>query len=136
MHVEELKAKCLEMIEQKKKCESIKQELKEENLKLESQRAFLAEKLEELGLKKFDTGEGVITRVEKFNVRMENKQKFFDHLREKGIFEDLATVNFQTLNRYYKDEMEIAIEEGAIGFDIPGVEVSSNFTQLQVRGAK
>ena len=50
----------------------------------------------------------------------EAKKAFFDYLKSKGIFEDLVSVNHQTLNAFYKTEREQA--EGDPNFEIPGLE--------------
>jgi hypothetical protein len=50
----------------------------------------------------------------------DDKKAFFDYLKERGLFEDLATVNHQTLNAFYKSERAQA--EGDATFNIPGIE--------------
>jgi hypothetical protein len=50
----------------------------------------------------------------------DQKKAFFDYLKSKGIFEDLVSVNHQTLNAFYKTEREQA--EGDANFAIPGLD--------------
>lgn len=50
----------------------------------------------------------------------EAKKAFYDYLKARGLFEDLATINHQTLNAFYKTEREQA--EGDPSFNLPGLE--------------
>jgi ATP-dependent protease HslVU (ClpYQ) ATPase subunit len=55
----------------------------------------------------------------------EDRQKFFDYLKERGLYDKLISVNSQTLNSFYKSELEAALESGKDGCEIPGInEVS------------
>lgn len=59
----------------------------------------------------------------------EDKQKFYDYLRSKGLYDSMISVNSQTLNSFYKSEMEQAQEAGNSEFAIPGInEVTINET--------
>jgi len=73
----------------------------------------------------YRTGRGMVVRQKRFTVAHpkdpEQKAKFYQFLKDKGIFEDMVTVHSQTLNSYYKAEMEAAIEAGATDFEMPGV---------------
>jgi SOS response regulatory protein OraA/RecX len=64
---------------------------------------------------------------------MESKQKFFEYLRGKGMFEELVSVNSQTLNAFYKEQFEQAIEAGDVNFAIPGIGEPTLRKGLQVR---
>ena len=136
MELTEFKEKCMEMFEQKNRVEIYKVKLKAQTAILEQQKRFIMDKLEEFDLKKFDTGQGVVTRVEKFNAKVIDKHKLWDYLFERGILTEVATFNADSVNKFYKTEMEIAIENKDSNFEIPGVEVSSSFSQLKVTGAK
>lgn len=46
---------------------------------------------------------------------------FFDYLRERGVYEELRTVNSQSLNAFYKSELELALDRGEVDFSIPGI---------------
>lgn len=73
-------------------------------------------------------GLGTVTCRERTAVRvpksMEEKKKFFEYLAEKGeeVFLGTVTVNYQTLNGFYKDEMEAAEKNGVFPFIVPGIE--------------
>lgn len=49
------------------------------------------------------------------------RELFFEYLREKGVYEDLRTVNSQSLNAFYKSELELALGRGELDFSIPGI---------------
>lgn len=61
------------------------------------------------------------------------KKHFFDHLRERGIFDKFATVNSNSLNALYRQDWEAAKERGEeMTFQMPGIpapifETSPNF---------
>lgn len=63
----------------------------------------------------------------------ETKQAFFAYLQEKGIFEDMVSVNSQTLNAYYRTEMDQALERGEVDFSIPGIGEASMVQTLSLR---
>ncbi len=50
------------------------------------------------------------------------REDFFAFLKSKKIFEELITVNHQTLNAFYKNEFDNAVEAGNHEFKIPGLE--------------
>lgn len=49
------------------------------------------------------------------------RELFFEYLKEKGVYEDLRTVNSQSLNAFYKSELELALGRGELDFSIPGI---------------
>jgi len=63
----------------------------------------------------------------------EEKLAFFSYLQEKGVFEDMVSVNSNTLNAYYKEQLEQALEQGDVDFRIPGIGEASIKKTLQVR---
>lgn len=62
----------------------------------------------------------------------EDREKFFSYLRDQGVYEDLITVNSQTLNSYVKSEEALATERGELDFSIPGIAIDY-YKQLSVR---
>lgn len=56
-----------------------------------------------------------------------DRQAFFQYLRDKGVYDSMITVNSQTINSFYKAELELAKEAGDDSFSIPGLsEVTLN----------
>ncbi len=50
---------------------------------------------------------------------------FFGYLKKIGEFDNLITVNSQTLNSWYKAELQAAEQRGDIEFDVPGLNVTT-----------
>jgi len=61
------------------------------------------------------------------------KHEFFNWLKERGMFEDMATINSNTLKAFYKEELAKAIEEGNLNFSIPGLSEPSNYQSIAFR---
>lgn len=55
------------------------------------------------------------------------REKFFEYLKAKGVFEQLITIHSQTLNAWYREE------EKNGNYEIPGLEEAKVFTRLNVR---
>lgn len=64
---------------------------------------------------------------------LEDKRALFDFLREKGIFDEMVSVNSQTLNSLYKNLAQEALEQGVLEFNMPGIAEPTNFTKLKMR---
>lgn len=90
-------------------------------------------------LERFDSEHCTISVASRSSVRVpktrEDKEAFFSYLRARGVYDDLVTVNSQTLNAYYREEEEKAVAEGAIEFSIPGLSATP-YQTLQVRKRK
>jgi ATP-dependent Lon protease len=70
---------------------------------------------------------------------LENKKKFLDYLKDKGIFDEMITVNSQTLNSWAKAEIEAALERNEFDYQVPGLEKAQpvpSFKMTQSRGGK
>jgi len=62
-----------------------------------------------------------------------DKQTFFNYLKERNLFDAFITVNFQTINAFYREEQKQAIDSGAKGFSMPGIGEPVYMDILQVR---
>jgi hypothetical protein len=60
----------------------------------------------------------------------EDREAFFNYLKEKGAFDGLITVNSMTLNSFYKQEAEIA---NSPDFKIPGIGTPTLIKTLNMR---
>lgn len=84
----------------------------------------------------YDSELGKIILTTRFSVTVpkgDEKERFFTYLKDRGIFEDMATVNSQTLNAWYRSEMDQAKENGDFDFQIPGIKEPMAYEQLQLR---
>ena len=94
--------------------------------------------LEDLELESFKVpGFGNAIVQNKYSVKVprepEEKKKLFQYLQGKGQFLELATINSMTLNSYYKQEFENAVDAGNEDFEIPGIGEPMHYQQLMMR---
>jgi len=91
---------------------------------LEEHKANLIQALFDLGKTKYSTDSGTFayTVDEKFRVPKdtENREKFFAHLKEKGVFENMITVPSATINAWAQVEVEANKDNWE--YSIPGLE--------------
>ncbi len=64
---------------------------------------------------------------------VEDKRALFEFLKEKEIFDEIASVNSQTLNALYRSLSEEAASNGVLEFKMPGVEAPTVYTNLKMR---
>ena len=106
---------------QRKVVDSVNDELKRQEEKLHKMDAKLIEYLESLGRSSYDSPYGKISREVRFSVKLpqgEDKAKFFEYLKEKGVFEDMVHMNSRTLQTFYRAEMEA--NKATPGWKVPG----------------
>jgi hypothetical protein len=112
-------------IEQDKEALSIQEKLYAEM----GQRA--AKFLEELGRTSYKSQHGTVIRKEAWRYSLpkteEDREAFFQYLKDKGVFDQLITVNSNTYNSFIRAEVEAADDPMAVS--IPGVPAA----QLYVR---
>lgn len=123
--LKQLNTLCDSLAETREKKARLNAQLKELNEAEERDETKILEMLEAAELDSFDGTKGKVSIVNRFTVRVpqsiDDKQKLFDYLKKRKIFFELVSVNSQTLNSFYKKEMEIAAGEGNTDFKIPGV---------------
>ena len=127
------------IFEQRQLAEESERVAKEHNKKLEMLYSKMLSILDRFGRTSYEVpGLGKLTSVERSFVGLpktpEAKEEFYSYLRDKGIFDELISVNSNTLNAFYKKELEIAREEGrAFGFKIPGISEPSTSMTLRIQ---
>ena len=81
--------------------------------------------MEELELDKFSTKKGTFSFKydESFKTPKtpEDREAFFSFLKEKGVYDEMITVNSRTLNSWAKQEVEAAENDGNFDLEIPGL---------------
>jgi len=117
------------------KAESSK--LNSEKIKLEDE---ILKQLEENALSNFSGEKGMVSRVARFDVKFPkddevSKEALRNFLADKGYFDNMWSINHQSLNAWFKAELEAAKERGVEDFDIPGLEPTDRIT-IQFRRAK
>lgn len=138
INVGEFEALCKEIFELRLKEEELENQLKAISEAATEKKHKVMAILDSMGKEKhFVGGMGTLYIQNRFTVTMPKepvaKKAFFDHLREKGIFEDMVTVNHQSLNAYYKNELAAAAEVGNADFKIPGLAEPNLVKTLAVR---
>ena len=125
MTMSELEEICRKAYEKKVEIESLEDIISKLKGELEGYKDILVEHLNHFEKSSYDSGFGRITVKNITSVSSpkdpESREHFFNYLKEKGSFEDMISVNSKTLNSWYKQEMDTAIAEGRIDFQIPGL---------------
>ncbi len=132
----ELTTLCRDMFVQKAEVARVKEIKTGEEKKLKEMQDKILHHLEAHELKTFDTGFGKVTRKNMPYAKIVDKDALTEHLKERGIFEDMITFNATKMNSYFKEEMEKAKEEMNLDFKVGGMDVSSNRISLSVTGVK
>jgi hypothetical protein len=136
--LEDFKKTCTELFAQRTKVDEMTALLKVEADKLDDLKSKVLVCLEQHEMEKYHVeGFGLIFTSERFTVptpkSVEAKKEFGKYLQKKGIFWELMSVNSQTLNSFYKTEMEAAIAKGDVDFKVPGIGEPSHMRVLNVR---
>jgi hypothetical protein len=85
----------------------------------------MVELLELSGLKNFKGPDGTVYISYRTSVKTpktpDDRAAFFEYLKSRGLYDQMITVNSQTLNSFYKSEIEEAQGRGQPDFEIPGL---------------
>lgn len=108
--------------------------------KTEEAEARMLAMLEASNLKNFRSDDGLVSVGYRTSVRTpktpEDRKALFDYLQKIGVYDQMITVNSQTLNSFYKEELEKAKEAGADDFEIPGLNEVTIAPILSFRRSK
>lgn len=123
----------------KKEIEALEEKQKELNEKLKGIKASMIFKLKEMGVNSFKHATCQVIQTTKISVKNpqtpEEKEKFYNYLKEKNIFENMVSVNHMSLNSWYKEEIEAAKAAGNFDFKIPGLGEPTIFEDISFRKA-
>lgn len=138
--VSDLDALVEKIFQQRQKIEALGEETTKLNLELAKMKEQMVLFLKELGREKYATPLGTVSIKERWSVTTpkspEDRAAFFNYLKEKGLYEELVSVNSQTLNAFFRSEWDAAIEKGeAMTFKIPGLDNPKLFQDLSIRKA-
>lgn len=136
--VADLDALVEKIFAQRQKIEALGEETTKLNLELAKMKEQMVLYLKELGREKYATPMGVVSIKERWSVttpkKPEDREAFFNYLKEKGLYEEMISVNSQSLNALFRSEWDAAIERGeAMGFKMPGVGDPKLFSDLSIR---
>lgn len=135
--LQKLTGLCEEIVEHRKRKDEKEEELKSINDDIRRCESKIIEYFKEYGLPSIKTEVGNFTLTKRRNVAQpaspEAREAFFEYLREKGIFEDMVSVNSRTLTSWAIKEIEEQEEQGNIGWVPPGLEAPSEYETLSIR---
>lgn len=134
MQISELKQLCHDLTEQREKLDDMKANLSHEQVKYDVLKDKIIRILKDNDLKSFVSDNIKVTKTEKFNVSIVDENEFSEYLKQHEL-DHLRKVPYQTLQSFYKEEMEKAVQRGDGEMEIPGVSVKSTFESLQIRKA-
>lgn len=113
----------------RKEYEEAKRESDKKHAEYQAASFRAATMLEGLGLDKFHTASGTFSYTYSETWRVpktpEQREAFFNYLKEKGIYDEMVSVNSNSLNSFAKTEEQNALDEGNFDFRIPGLEKSA-----------
>lgn len=137
----DLEALCAQIATERSICDQISAVKKEQDRKLEDQERKLLDLLRALEKTSYQSKVGTFSVSHRLSVRIpgtpEARTAFFDYLKNRGLFEQMITVNSATLNSFYKNEFEIAKEQGdGMDFEMPGIGEPSISETISFRKAK
>jgi len=137
--VADIEALVKTLAEKRLECEELKKPLTKANEELEAIEQKLVEALDEVGKDSYKSESGTVTRVNKWRVNLpqgEDKLKFFEFLKERNLFEGMATVNSNSLNAFFMEEWENAKKGdpmAALNFSLPGIGEPKAYKTLSFR---
>lgn len=136
MNVDELMNLGKEIFELKAKCEEIQAQLKTPQEKLDELKAKMLAHLEQLELDKIHVkGYGTINTITKMSVSIpqgDMRDEFFAHLSPED-YKALRTVNSASLNSWFNEKMQKAIDSGDLDFHVIGIQEPKAYKILGMR---
>lgn len=135
--VEQIEAKIASLAKLRQTYNEAKLQATAINSQVEELELQILADLENMGKTSYQSESGTVSAVLRSTVKtpkdLESKRLLFGYLMEKGIFEELVSVNSATLNSFFKTENEAAIERGDLMFKIPGLDNPTNSFTLSFR---
>lgn len=134
--VVELQNLCNQVLEMRKLADEAEDVFKKVDSDCRALEQQLVSFMEELKLKSFKVSGmlfGVRETMQLATPKGEEKEIFFNYLKEVGHFEALATVHARTLASWYNQENEAAVARGEPYAVIPGLELPTKRLGLSIR---
>ena len=120
------------MFEQYRIYEDAKAKASEEYGKYKKLEVKVMDLLENEGMAKYQTKSGTFTWRYSSSFKTpktpEEKDAFFGYLKDKGVFDQMISVNSKTMNSYLKEQEEIYEESGGLEFKVPGIQATTTRT--------
>jgi transcriptional regulator of heat shock response len=117
----------------------LEDEIKKYDERQKGLEAKVLEYLTQYGLPSFKFSGGTVSVTNRKSVKqpetLEDKAKFFDYLKDQGVFMELVSVNSRTLTSWASKEIEARETQGEYGFEIPGLKAPEIFKTISLRKA-
>lgn len=137
--IDEMNKICEEISGLRTHVAEIGKEKKHAQLELDEKEAQLLQWMQDAGMHSYASPAGKFGLSARTSVKTpktpDDRAAFFTWLRERGLFDQMITVNSQTLNALYKNELEQAQASGADDVTIPGINEIKINTILSFRRA-
>lgn len=139
--VQEIESLVKSLAEKRIEVEEKKRPYTQASEELEQIEQQVAAALVEMGKDSYKSEYGTVSRrtEDRYNLPTtpEDREKFFNFLKEKGVFEQMITINSNTYNSFVKAEKE-ALEqregpEATLHFSLPGVPEAKSRQVLSFR---
>lgn len=128
---------CQKAWEQKKKLEEMSAQVTAEGKILEGLKSKVLAHMQANDLQKQHvSGFGTLSIKTRCSVKVpqgDDKLVFFDALKKDGIFETMATIHSATLNSWYEERMQEALDRGEIEFKYPGIQTPKDVMTIEFR---
>jgi uncharacterized protein (UPF0335 family) len=135
--VQDLERLCLEVASQREIVAEFERGKKAANELLETLEQKVLDVFKGLDKTSYDSKVGKFIISHRQSVKLpatpEDRERFFQYLKDSGQFDSTITVHSATLNRLYKDEFEKAKDRGDDDFEIPGIGPPTVAEILSVR---
>ena len=132
--VPEFEELCEKTFQQNKLCKELSAQHDEQKEILTKMKQKLMLLMEEFGKSKYSSNAGTIFTKDEFSVKTpkdpESRELFFSWLKDKGLFENIITVNSRTLVSLYNSMLE---ESKDPDFAIPGITEVTSYKSLTIR---
>jgi Fe-S oxidoreductase len=133
----EMTAMVEKLYELKAEAKAFEAQAKEKNAEFKDLEYKVLQLLEATGASSYECPSGKIVKTRRVSVRQpkspEDKEAFFDYLKEQGDFDGLISVNSRTLTSYVQKEIEAKEEDGKFGWVPPGLEAPEAIEYLALR---
>ena len=137
--VAEIESLAKQLADKRNLIEELEKPVTQANKEKAELEAKIALALTEMGKDSYKSEYGTVSKVVKWRVNLpqgEDKLKFFEFLRERGMFETMATINSNSLNSFYLEQWEIAKKDdpmAALNFSLPGIGEPKSHDSISFR---
>jgi hypothetical protein len=133
--IDDMNTQVAKIAEMRVKEEELSRAKKEVTEALELEERKMMEMLEASGMTSYKSPFGQVVLAFRTSVKTpklpEEREAFFQWLRDKGLYDTMISVNSNSLNSLYKNELEEARDRGEVDFSIPGISGVSITPQLR-----